>query len=48
MELGTLTLAKVKSTEDDEFSTVASLIAFAIGVGPQKYVWYHSGSAEWS
>jgi len=34
----TLTFAKVKLTEADEFATVASLMAFAIGVGPQKYV----------
>jgi hypothetical protein len=32
------TFAKVKLTEADEFAAVASLMAFAIGVGPQKYV----------
>ena len=37
-EQRTLTFAKVKLTVDDELTTVASLMAFAIGVGPQKYV----------
>jgi hypothetical protein len=41
----TLTFAKVKFTAADELVTVASLMAFAIGVGPQKYVWDHLKSA---
>ena len=41
-----LTFAKVKLTAADELATVASLMALAIGVGPQKYVWYRLKSAK--
>ena len=47
-EQRTLTFAKVKLTVDDELATVASLMAFAMGVGPQKYVCRPFRSVKWT